>query len=400
MRIALFHNTPSGGAKRAIYEWTRRLAKTYKIDVYTLSSADHDFCDIRPFVDQHHVFEFAPRKLLESPFGRLNQWQRWRDLGDLGRIGREIASRINARGYDIVFANTCFYTFIPTCLPQLKVPTIYYLHEPFGPKFVREFERPYLRNNGWREKINQIDPLIKLYKQRLAAIQLEGVRHTNRLLANSRFTQEHMKMAYEVESPICHYGVNLDGFEPMPDVVKQDFVLSVGELTPRKGFDFIIESLGHMPASIRPKLKLACNMGNMAERDYIITLASQYGVDLEIFQSLNSAELAVLYNQAQLCVYAPVSEPFGLVPLEAMACGTPVIGVGEGGVQESVIHERTGLLVERDPAQFATAVEHLLCDPNLMTEYGANGRQHVLDNWTWAQSVVAIEKHLLACAAI
>ena len=73
MRIALFHNAPSGGAKRAIYEWTRRLTEHHQIDVYTLNSADHDFCDIRPFVQQYQVFDFAPRKLFNSPWGRLNQ---------------------------------------------------------------------------------------------------------------------------------------------------------------------------------------------------------------------------------------------------------------------------------------------------------------------------------------
>ena len=87
MRIALFHNTPSGGAKRAIYEWTRRLAANHLVDVYTLSSADHDFCDIRPFVEQHYIFEFQPRGLFGSPWGRLNQLQRWRDLGTFDPTG-------------------------------------------------------------------------------------------------------------------------------------------------------------------------------------------------------------------------------------------------------------------------------------------------------------------------
>jgi len=98
MRIALFHNLPSGGAKRAVYEWTRRLASDHFIDVYSLSTADHSFCDIRPLVNNNYIFGFEPNKLLKSPFGRLNQFQRWRDLGELTRIGKNIAQAINSKG--------------------------------------------------------------------------------------------------------------------------------------------------------------------------------------------------------------------------------------------------------------------------------------------------------------
>jgi glycosyltransferase involved in cell wall biosynthesis len=397
MRIALFHNAPSGGAKRAIYEWTRRLAQNHQIDVYTLSSADHDFCDIRPFVQQHCIFEFTPRKLFGSPWGRLNQYQRWRGLGKLTRIGHQIANEINAGSYDIVFAHTCLFTFIPTVLQFLETPSIYYLHEPFGWKFTRQIQRPYLKHNKWRDTLNRFDPLIALYDHRLNRIQFQNSRQAKRLLANSRFTQEQMKMAFALDAPVCYLGVDGEAFRPLPGVIKGNFVLSVGELSPRKGFDFIVESLGHIPPDQRPKLKVACNTVIPEERAYVEHLAEQYGVNLEVLLKLKMDELTLQYNKAQLCVYAPVLEPFGLVPVEAMACGIPVVGVREGGVQESIVHEHTGLLVERDPAQFAAAVQHLLCNPTLASEYGRNGREHILRDWTWDNAVAALEDHLIAC---
>lgn len=395
MRIALFHNLPSGGAKRAVYEWIRRLAPNNQIDVYTLSSADHTFCDIRPFVQNHRVFDFMPRKLFESPFGRLNQFQRWRDLGELTQIGRQIAKEINAGHYDVVFANTCYYTFIPTCLQWVEKPAIYYLHEPFGPTFARRFQRPYMQDNGWREKANRYDPLIKIYHHRLETLQLKSVRHTTRLLANSQFTQKQMKLAYDVDTPVCHYGVNIDTFHPRKEVRKEDFVLSVGELTPRKGFDFIVDSLGRIPIDSRPRLKLACNMVDSRERAYVEGLAVRYEVDLEVYTRLNADELAVLYNQAQLCVYAPVMEPFGLVPLEAMSCGTPVVGVAEGGVRESVISGFNGCLTDRDPAKFAQAVLSLIANPDLRKKFGRQAREYVVDKWSWDQSVNNLSNHLM-----
>ena len=190
MRIAIFHNLPSGGAKRSLYEWTCRLANDHEIDVYSLQTADHTFCDIRPFVSQYKVYEFASRSLFKSPFGRLNQLQRWRELDDLERLNRRIARQINLGGYDVLFANTCKFTFIPSLLQHVRIPSVYYLHEPFGPGFVRKIDRPYNAKKRWRGKLDSLDPLIWLYRHRLASIQARSVRGTTRLLANSHFTGE------------------------------------------------------------------------------------------------------------------------------------------------------------------------------------------------------------------
>ncbi len=395
MRIALFHNTPSGGAKRAIYEWTRRLSAMHQIDVYTLSSADHAFCDIRPFVQRHHLFEFTPQRLFRRPWGRLNQFQRWRDLNELLQIGKRIADEINSDSYDLLFAHTCLYTHIPTVLQFVKHPAVYYLHEPFGRRFTRQFQRPYLQHRSWQTLVNQLDPLIQLYTRRLDTIQRNSVHRATCLLANSQFTKARMESAFAVEPQLCHYGVNTEKFYPLPGNQRSNFVLSVGELTPRKGFDFLIESLGHVAADNRPPLKLACNMVNAQEKAYIEALARQHNVELQILTRLDADQLRVQYNQARLCLYAPVLEPFGLVPLEAMACGTAVIGVREGGVQESVVHEQTGLLVARDPAKFAAAIESLLANPTLAAHYGQNGRAQVLNHWTWHQAVADLEKQLM-----
>jgi glycosyltransferase involved in cell wall biosynthesis len=400
MRIALFHNAPSGGAKRAIYEWTRRLAKNHAIDVYTLSTADHEFCDIRPYVAGYNISEFESNRLYESPFGRLNQLQRRRDLEKLTELSERIAKTIEIGRYDVFFAHTCQFTVIPTVLQFLETPSVYYLHEPFGQAFTRQISRPYVEQGRMRATLDRYDPLIKRYQQKLDAIQQDSVSRTSLLLANSRFTQKQMKRIFGVDTPVCHYGVNLDSFRPLSGVDKESFVVSVGELSPRKGFDFVVESVGRIPSDRRPQLKLACNRIELAELMYIQDLAEHCGVDLEVKSSLNSHDLAVLLNQAYLCAYAPVQEPFGLVPLEAMACGTPVVGVNEGGVKESVVHEQTGLLVDRNQDQFADALEQLILQPQLAKAYGQSGRKYVRQNWTWAQSTTKLEQHLEACTVV
>jgi glycosyltransferase involved in cell wall biosynthesis len=79
-----------------------------------------------------------------------------------------------------------------------------------------------------------------------------------------------------------------------------------------------------------------------------------------------------------------------------MACGTPVVAVREGGVQEAVLHEQTGIMVERDPVQFADAIGDLLANPDKAASYGQKGREHVQQNWTWDRAIETLEMHLLS----
>jgi glycosyltransferase involved in cell wall biosynthesis len=398
MKIAIYHNLPSGGAKRALFEWTRRLAANHVIDVYTLRDSEHAFCDIRPFVENHFEFEFKPNKLFASPLGRLNQLQRLRNLRQLSKLSKSISTTIDVKNYDVVFVNTCKYSSIPILLQYLKTTSVYYLHEAFGPTYIRHVERPYHRPRLFRVILDCVDPLIWLYNHSLKVHQEYSVKSTNLILANSIFTKDIMSAGYNIETPVAYYGVDTDGFYPIPGIMKEDYLLSVSELSPRKGFDFLIKSLGYVPASQRLELRLACNRVDPLEKEYIQNLAIQNGVNLKILTNLGTEELHDLYNRAQLLLYSPVLEPFGLVPLESMACGTPVVGVREGGVQESVLHQVTGLLIERDPVFFAEAITSLLADEERRVRYGRQSREYVLNKWTWDASTLALEQILTGCA--
>jgi glycosyltransferase involved in cell wall biosynthesis len=179
---------------------------------------------------------------------------------------------------------------------------------------------------------------------------------------------------------------------------KDKMVLSVGALTPAKGFDFIIESLNCIAPEQRPKLFIVSNYQDSRERGYLNQLADRRGVAIFFCTMVEDAELVKFYNKAIVTVYASVREPFGLVPLESMACGTPVVGVGEGGVRESVVHGQTGLLTERNPEQFADAIRTLLENEELVKRYGKQAREHVLEQWPWDKAVQRLEKHLVQAA--
>jgi glycosyltransferase involved in cell wall biosynthesis len=394
MRIAVFHNLPSGGAKRALLEWVRRLAGIHAIDVFSFSTAEHDYCDLRPFVRRHRTVTFMPRRLFGRPFGRLNHVQRLLDLDALSRLSAQLATEIDQGGYDVVFAHPCQYTFVPFILRSLKTPSIYFLHEPFGPGFHRFIERPKERRKRGTNQPAQDSFLAGIYHKRLWELQLSSLRSTTLLLSNSAFTQQVMRSAYHIESQVCPLGVNTAEFRCLATFDGPTSVISVGELAPRKGFDFVIRSLALLPEPQRPELRIAYNAEIPGEKQYLASVAEQAGVQVRFLGRLDTEQLVMEYNRAALCVYAPVLEPLGLVALEAMACGTPVVGVCEGGVAETVVDGVTGLLVARDPQACAEAVLSLLIDPSRRKCLGEQAQRHIAQSWTWERSVATVDMYL------
>jgi len=397
LRIAIFHNLHSGGAKRTLYEEARRLTERHHLDLYTLSDADSDFCDLRPYMHENNIYDFEPEPVFRSPFGRLNQGMRLLDLARLRRLARHIAADIDAAGYNVVFIHPSQYTQSPLLLQFLHTPTVYYCHEPLRRLYEPRVPRPYRKRSLGLRVLDAADPLLRAYRSALRRADWASLRSATRVLVNSRFTQGNVSRIYGMETQVCSHGIDTTAFRPL-GLPRDGFVLSVGALTPNKGFDTIIAGLGRVPKEQRPSLMIISNYAEAQERAYLEELAAIQSVELTLRTDVGDEALVNAYNRAAIVAYAPVREPLGLVPLEAMACGTPVVGVREGGVAETVRHGETGLLVERRPEDVASALERLLDSPALSRELGQAGRRVVETEWDWTRAIRSLEEHLAAVA--
>ncbi|WNB86244.1 glycosyltransferase [Cellulomonas sp. ATA003] len=115
-------------------------------------------------------------------------------------------------------------------------------------------------------------------------------------------------------------------------------------------------------------------------------LATRLGVvhRVRFVGSVPRADVPALVRRADVVVATPWYEPFGIVPLEAAACGRPLVGTAVGGLLDSVEDGVTGLLVPpRDPVALADALGRLLADPGLRTSLGAAARRRALDRYGW-----------------
>ncbi|MCX7523151.1 glycosyltransferase [Microbacterium sp. STN6] len=167
----------------------------------------------------------------------------------------------------------------------------------------------------------------------------------------------------------------------------------VGRLVPRKGTDLVIEALAQLTAAGRDDVELVIvggSGGASAAEDpeclRLAALAKAAGVAerVSLRGSLAHDDLPQFFRSCDAVVCAPWYEPFGIVPLEAMACGVPVIAARVGGLTDSIVDGVTGLHVPpRDPAAIAAALIRILDDAPFARALGKAGRERTERLYTW-----------------
>ncbi|MGW7821140.1 glycosyltransferase [Streptomyces puniciscabiei] len=186
-------------------------------------------------------------------------------------------------------------------------------------------------------------------------------------------------------------GVDPDQFTPAPGARPAGArrrLLSVGRLVPRKGFDRAIRALASIPdaeliVAGGPESDL---LGTDTEAQRLYGIAGEYGVSdrVTLLGGVGRARMPRLMAGADLVLSLPRYEPFGIVPLEAMACATPVVATAVGGQLDTVVDGTTGVLVPADDDyDLGAVVRSLLADPDRLARYGAAGRERVLTHYTW-----------------
>ena len=185
-------------------------------------------------------------------------------------------------------------------------------------------------------------------------------------------------------------------------------LLQLGRMVPRKGIDTVIRATGTLHrdgTAVRllivggPERDL--DRVSLPELERLRAIARDEGVEdrVTFVGRRDREEIGGYYNAADVFVSTPWYEPFGITPLEAMACGTPVIGANVGGIKFTVRDGETGYLVApNDPAAVAERAAHLFRHPKLMAVLGRQGIRRVNDLFTWervAASIAAVYEEVL-----
>jgi len=171
---------------------------------------------------------------------------------------------------------------------------------------------------------------------------LATVERVDHFIANSKFVQERIQRIYHKDSKVIYPPVDIEKFTLCTQ--KEDFYLTASRLVPYKKTKLIVEAFNKMPD------KKLVVIGDGEEYANIKSIAKE---NIKILGYQDDKVLLDHMQKAKAFIYAAI-EDFGIIPIEAMACGTPVIALNKGGTKETVIHKITGVHFEEQTQEGIT----------------------------------------------
>jgi len=380
--LATLGGIDSGGQNVYVAQIARHLARLgHRVDVFTRRDST-DLPQIVPFARNVRVIHVEAGPSRYVPKEALLPYMR--DFSD--RIARYCATRPR---YDVVHAN-----FFMSGIAGL------HLREVYGTPLVMTFHalgKVRLRHQG---KADGFPP-------ERSAIEDALVAGADALIAECPQDRDDLIELYNADPEritVAPCGFDPEELGPGPRTLRHslglsedDFVvLQLGRLVPRKGIDNVIRGVAELKRLHGIAAQLVIVGGEADSPDPAHTpeigRLSAIAAEENVLEQVHftgrrpRAMLSAFYNAADVFVTTPWYEPFGITPLEAMACGCPVIGSAVGGIQYSVVDSVTGFLIPpNDPVELADRLARFQRNPELARAFGRAGVQRVRSLFTWRQ---------------
>jgi glycosyltransferase involved in cell wall biosynthesis len=347
MKIAFFHElTPLSGARKVVDEYGKIIGKENQVDLYYVD--DKEDLQTAKIFNKVHFFKFT-----------ISKSRIYRDSVELFRLfllHKKIAKIIKKNNYDFVFISPSKFTQAPFLL-GLVSDAVYFCQEP-----LRIVYDPLMRIPA---NINLPKKGYEYLNRRVRkVIDANNLHDAKLVLCNSEFSRNNIYKAYGTNAKVCYLGVDTQKYSPK-NVKKIYDLLFIGDKSSIEGNDLLSETLKTFKK--KPLVKYI-------SRD-------------SVGQGITEEDLVKELNKSKIVLALSKNEPFGLIPIEAMACGVPVIAVSEGGLKESVIDGVTGYLIKRDKSELKEKIDLLLKNDSLRNKLGKNSRERVLSKFTWDESV-------------
>ncbi|HHP7245889.1 MAG TPA: glycosyltransferase family 4 protein [Elainellaceae cyanobacterium] len=260
-------------------------------------------------------------------------------------------------------------------------------------------------------KYRNIDTMPPIAETRLA-VEKTCIETADRIIATSPQELEDMRslVTSEGASTIIPCGTDIERFGSIsrtearyrlniPNHAK--VVFYVGRFDPRKGIETLVRAVGQSKFSQDANLRLIIGGGSRPghsdglERDRIEGLVAELGLAAyTTFPGrIDDADLPAYFAVADVCVVPSHYEPFGLVAIEAMASGTPVVASDVGGLRFTIASEETGLLAPpKDPSAFAEAIDRIIGNSEWQAQLGQAARHRVKTYFSWDGVAIQLDQ--------
>jgi glycosyltransferase involved in cell wall biosynthesis len=248
--------------------------------------------------------------------------------------------RIDLRGFDLIV--TCHHAFANRVRAPDGVPVVSYTCTP-----ARWIWDPSTRRHEVGGRVGRGSLAVFAATQRRP--DRAAAQRLHAIVADSTNVAGRVKSWWARSSTVVPPPVDVDWFTPDPSVTREDFFLLAGRLVPYKRPEIAV--IAARKAGVRMVVA-----GDGRQRALIEPFA---GPRTEILGAVDDGTLRDLYRRCRALVF-PGEEDFGIVPLEAQACGAPVIAAALGGALETVVHGTTGVLYGSAPGQEADTLATVL----------------------------------------
>ncbi|MCI0900108.1 MAG: glycosyltransferase [Chloroflexi bacterium] len=340
-------------------------------------------------------------------------------LGDLGmqidiftREHADVANRIEPIGPNVRVIHIKagepeahlgeLYAYLPEFLNQLNafreeeglkydvVHSHYWLSSWIGRELSQEMGVPHVVTFHTLGLIKMQSRAGEVEQAERPVVEAEVMATADRIIAFSPHERDAMARLYGADAgkvSLVPCGVDLSVFRPLDrDSVRarlglngDKILLYVGRIEPLKGLDLLVETAAQMDSQDGVRVMVVgADVNGDRELDRVKQLARERDLEdkIDFVGQVDHKELPLYYNAADVCVVPSYYESFGLVALEAMACGTPVVATRVGGLSTIIQHGRTGYLKSwRCPEAFANSVEMIISSNGLQQSLGEAARK-------------------------
>lgn len=378
--LSLLGGVDSGGQNVYVGQVARHLAAIgYDVDIFTRRDSDL-LPEVASWVNGVRVLHVSAGPPEPIPKEEL--------LPFLGEFTEAVLQKAHRRRYELLHANFFMSGLVAADVKrQLGIPFVITFHALGRVRRLHQGERDRFPDERF-------------------AIEDRCIAEADRIVAECPQDEEDLINLYNADPgriTVIPAGVEPEEFWPVDKRIARaslrlptndPVVLHAGRLVPRKGADTVVAGFSRLVRHHGIPARLLIVGGETDEPDPVATpeigrlqrLAQEEQVaDRVVFSGRQPRErLKLYYGAADVFVTTPWYEPFGITPLEAMACGRPVIGANVGGIKFTVRDGESGYLVApNDPEAVAERLAHLYQHPKLMELLGRHGERRARDLFTW-----------------
>jgi glycosyltransferase involved in cell wall biosynthesis len=371
------HFTISGGAGRFVLEMGKLLSKKgYEIIVISIRTENNIVGSYKKYIKFINI---------DGPLSS-SIWFWILFLSSYFKVAKILNEHDNFILFPQVFPANWWGFIYKIFHPKIKL--IWMCQEPSAFIHSKEWINSLPKSKQILAKV--VGPIFSFFDKSLA-------KKADLVLANSEYTRGYAKKIYNFSNnriKTLYLGVDSQQFRPNNKVKRKNQILSVGRITKFKNLNLVIQAVKILQER-HIKFKLFV-IGEGEEKENLVALTKKLNLDNEIVftNSISDKKLIKYYQSSKALILCSESEPFGLVAVEAMAAGLPVVAFQSGGPAETVIHDKTGFLIEKNNlTSLINKITELLSNVKLFNNLSRNSVIRAKE-FSWIKTVQNLESFL------